>query len=589
MKEVVYKKEFVTYKTSLYKDTNTFPVKTTFDDEIFGVVIEENPKNYHPKFRKFEFSSQHEDEETYLKNYGNPLAFVSMSRTTIIIEKYDGKVAFKLFNYNLHRDVGKPYFKKSTGVQYIGFNTKDNSFYKGRINNYHMKRKATKTMRKNIFYHNPVSDFKSSIKNSVSHYLNDGRIYTIEPEIVSKTVDEMFSVFLANLPIKNDGTIFNSVDDIIYKLYLDRNGIKYSNNWEVFRSMYPQPNKKHLKKNKFKYVDSFMMIHGLNGDKIKRALHKMTLGISDPQALKVSFSLFGKNFIMSCDDDIILKILESNLSHVTYNISDEELELLKRRPKDKQNAFEIYKLCMDGEMNPSTFVDHLKFYFKLTRLENVRWESKDYKSFMEEHLLWTERYEFYNKGRFHRIYPHKFKEEVEKVILGIEPVYPKLLINSNEYNEESMIQSNCVKTYVKKEHSVIVSLRRGSEDSKDRATIEYRILVGFDDKEFKLTRVQSLGRYNERLDDTWDVILFLLDHRMDDLVKRKIFDLPEGVLDYGVKQIYTKLKIEDNSFMMNLGDHNHYSKLTWDEDIDINVSTRFNGLLNNNNELPFMF
>lgn len=586
MKELLYKKEFVSYKTSLYKDTNVFPFKENFKDDIFGIVIEDTKQNHHPKFRKFDFYIQQNDESTYVKNYGNPLASVTMNRTTIIIEKYDGKVAFKLFNYHLNREVGKPYFKKATSVQYIGFNTKDNSFYKGRINNYHKKRKVTKTMRKNIFYHNPVSEFKSLIKSNVSHYLNDGKIYTIEPEILSNTVNEMFSVFLGNLPIKNDGTTFDSIDDIIYKLYLDQNGIKYSNNWRVFRSMYPQPNKKHLKKNKFKYIDSFMMIHGLNGDKIKRALHKISLGISDPQSLKVSYDLFGKNFIMSCDDNIILKILESNLSNITYNINDSELAVLQRRPKDKQNAFEIYKLCLDGEMNPSTFIDHLKFYFKLTRLENVRWESKDYKSFMDEHLLWTEKYEFYNTGRFHRIYPHKFKEEVENIILGVEPVYPKLLINTKEYNEESLIQSNCVKTYIKKEHSVIVSLRRGSEDSKDRATIEYKVMVGFDDDKLELNRVQSLGRFNYRLDESWDTTLSLLDERINDLVNRNIFDLPEGVLDYGNKQIYTKLKKEDNSIMMGNSDRKKYRKLSWNEDINFDTS-RFNGLLIDVEDLPY--
>ena len=588
MKEVLYKKEFTQHRTTLYKDTNVFPPKVTFEDDVFGIVIDDTPKRYHPKYRQYDFLSQFDDEETYLENYGNPLATITLERNTVIIEKYDGKVVFKLFRYHLYREVGKPYFKKSTSVNYIGFNTKDNSFYRGKIQNYHKKRKAVKTMRKNIFYHNPVNDFKVLLKSSVSNFLTDGRIYTLEPEIVTKTIDEMFSVFLANLPIKNDGTTFESIDDIIYKLYLDRNGIKYSNNWQVFRNMFPQPNKRHLKKNKFKYIDSFMMVNGLSGDKVKKALHKVTLGVCDSQSLIAAYEVFGKNFIMSCDDEIILKILESNLSHIRYNISDENLELLQRRQKDKQNAFEIYKICLDGDMNASTFVDHLKFYFKLTRLENVRWESNDYKSFMDEHVLWAERYDFYNKGKFHRIYPHSFKEEVERPILGVEPVYPKLLINTNEYNEESLSQSNCVKTYIKKAHSVIISLRRGSEDSKERATIEYQILVDSDSDKYSLKRVQSLGRFNNRLDDSWDVILFLLDHRINDLVDKKIFGLPEGVLEFGPKQIYTKLKPEENSVMMVGGDFKKYRRLVWDEDINVSVSDRFNGLLNDIDNLPFI-
>jgi len=56
-----------------------------------------------------------------------------------------------------------------------------------------------------------------------------------------------------------------------------------------------------------------------------------------------------------------------------------------------------------------------------------------------------------------------------------ETYYPVLLDNSTNYNQESAIQSNCVKNYVGTSGSVIVSLRKGDRESGVRATIELRL------------------------------------------------------------------------------------------------------------------
>ena len=585
MKEVLYEKVFNSYRTVLHKDTNDFPVKTNYEDEVFGVVIKDDPKNYHPKYRKFVQTETHLEESVYLENYGNPLATVLMERLIIIIEKNEGKTVFKIFSYMLTREVGKVYFKKSTSLRYFGFNEKDGSIYYGRMVNYHKKRKCAKTMRKNIFYTSPFNEFKALLRNQIRSYLSDVKIYTKEPEIVTDTVNQMVNIFLSKLPFK-EPIVHATFDEAMYKLYLDNSGVKYPNNWKVFRTAYPAPTKKFLKKNGYKFIDTFMMMNKLNGDKVKRALHKIS-SPCDPQALKVAYEIFGNKFILSHDDELIVKILESGLSHIRYNVTDDDLALLQRRPKDKHNAFEIYKLCLSGDINNSTFTDHLRFYARLSRLENVRWDSNDYKSFMDEHILWTERFDHYDKGTFNRIYPKKFKDELETIILGKEqPLYPKLLINTKEYNEESFIQSNCVKTYIKREMSVIVSLRRGEEESKDRATIEYRILHD-GEKVCELKRVQTLGRFNNSLDDTWMTPLTTLDERISKLVTDGLFGLPEAILEVGNDKIYTKLMADKSSLFMSYNDIGTYRNLKWSEEINIktNDSIYLQGL---GDELPFI-
>lgn len=585
MKEVLYEKVFTKYRTVLHSDTNDFPVKTTYEDEVFGIVIEEDPKTYHPKYRKFNSIGTNNEESVYVENYGNPLATVSMERLSIFIEKNGEKTVFKIFSYGLIREVGKVYFRKSTSLRYFGFNEKDGSVYYGRMVNYHKKRKCGKSMRKNIFYTSPFNDFKANLKSLISSYLTDTRIYTKEPEIVTNTINQMFNIFLSKLPFK-EPIVHATLDETMYKLYLDNSGVKYPNNWKVFRMSYPAPIKKFLKKNGNKFIDTFMMMNKLNGDKVKRALHKIS-SPCDPQALKVAYEIFGNKFILSHDDELIVKILESGLSHIRYNVTDEDLALLQRRPKDKHNAFEIYKLCLSGDINNSTFTDHLRFYARLSRLENVRWDSNDYKSFMDEHIIWTERFDHYDKGTFNRIYPKKFKNELEKVILGKEqPLYPKLLINTKEYNEESFIQSNCVKTYIKKELSVIVSLRRGEEDSKDRATIEYRILHD-GEKICELKRVQTLGRFNNSLDDTWITPLTTLDERISKLVTGGLFELPEAILEVGNDKIHTKLMVDKSSLFMSYNDHGTYRNIKWSEEVNINRNDPIY-LQNHGDELPFI-
>lgn len=585
MKEVLYEKVFNNHRTVLHKDTNEFPVKTNYEDEVFGVVVEDDPKNYHPKYRKFVQTETHLGESIYLENYGNPLATVYMERLTVIIEKVGLKTVFKVFSYLLVREVGKVYFKKSTSLRYIGFNEKDGSIYYGRMVNYHKKRKCGKSMRKNIFYTSPFNEFKALLRNQVTSYLSDVKIYTKEPEIVTDTINQMFNVFLSKLPFK-EPIVHATLDEAMYKLYLDNSGVKYPNNWKVFRMSYPAPIKKFLKKNGNKFIDTFMMMNKLNGDKVKRALHKIS-SPCDPQALKVAYEIFGNKFILSHDDELIVKILESGLSHIRYNVTDDDLALLQRRPKDKHNAFEIYKLCLSGDINNSTFTDHLRFYARLSRLENVRWESNDYKTFMDEHILWTERFDHYDKGLFTRLYSKKFKDSLEKVILGTEqPIYPKLLVNTKEYNEESFVQSNCVKTYVKKEMSVIVSLRRGDENSKERATIEYRILHD-DNKVRSLKRVQTLGRFNNSLDDTWKQPVSLLDERIDKLVNDGLFELPEAILEVGEKKIHTKLLVDKGSLFMDYNDTEVYRNLKWSEEVSIKTNLPIY-LQNHGDELPFI-
>ena len=99
---------------------------------------------------------------------------------------------------------------------------------------------------------------------------------------------------------------------------------------------------------------------------------------------------------------------------------------------------------------------------------------------------------------------------------------------------ESIVQSNCVRTYNNRPESIIISIRVGDVEGEERASVEYKIYG--DDDNIELVRVQSLGRFNKQLDITWDSYLEEMDKRIKYIMDNNIFELPNYSVEYkGVK------------------------------------------------------
>ena len=223
-------------------------------------------------------------------------------------------------------------------------------------------------------------------------------------------------------------------------------------------------------------------------------------------------------------------------------------------------------------MGTYTFFDHIRFYKSIKRFEPIKWKSKDYDSFQQEHLDWTDRNDFYTKGEYKRIYDPKFYEYLDTPIKDIDDnqYYPVLLSTSTQYNEESFVQSNCVKGYVNKASSLIISLRKGSKDSKERATIEFSITKT--NHLIFLQRIQTLGRFNQKLDETWTVPIALLDSSIRNIFSELKLEIPKLEVKFGHKiypangvfskknfrLFYNINKYEDNTLYM-----------SWDKNLDI--------------------
>ena len=527
----IYKFTHSIYTTNMFKNYNEY--NGNLETEEFSVENEDNlfdmpvvtmrdGEMYSSKHPKWTFDKSLYTEEDFVENYGNPMASVNIYRPTVVVTKDDKKVAIKFFEYQRTRMQGKPYFRVSTKVKYITFNYITHSLYSGHIINYHKKRKFTKRVKRNCFYDGSLNGMLGVLSNMVRFVLEK----TPELLINNTVVNDVITHFIDNIPNTEKYKMYTP-NEVLFKLYLDGHKIKSPNNWNTFVNIYPQPKKKDYVKHKLKFMDAFMFIHGLQGDKIKRVLHKVT-DIKGLEFFKFTNDFFGKEFMASQDDKLIQDIVECNL-YINGGMTGYLKNLSKR---EKNNSFEVFKQVLRGDVDINTYYDHFRMINQLRQFEPVKWDAKDYDSFTNEHMVLSDKISFYTKGTFERIYGEEFTNRVQEP-LNIDGVtyYPVLLKTSDEYNMESFIQSNCVKGYVDRAPSLIISFREGSQDSKVRATIEFTI-----SEENKLKRIQTLGRFNKGLDNEWKKPLIMLDLKIGKLMSAKLFELPGVILKIGYKE-----------------------------------------------------
>jgi hypothetical protein len=512
MKVEIFKQTFQTYDTVLHHESNSINRNTpqSLDiDNIFGEVFSSHnstpPTKKHPLFV---IKKTTKDEESYLENYGNPMASVTKLHAMVVVEKTGDKVALKLFHGMRHRRAGNTWFKVSWNVDYISVNTKTGDVYVGYLKEYQKKIKCKKKIRRNFFSHDPISSMKSMIKNVVNSYVSD-------KNIVSNVAMEAISKFMFEIDNRDD---FEKLDfnQRLFRFYLNKRQIKYPNNFQVFAQHLVGPEiRKSLKKNGNRLVDAFMERQKLSGKILKKSLHNCRgLNLTLYQNAR---DLFGDDWLNQ-DEGVITQLLDS-IHNSVGNIPVEFKSLISI--EELRRVYSTFKRAhIDGTLDTWTFRDHVRMYTELRLYgeNDVRWMAENNREeFRQEHLDWTDKLQFYKQGNYNRIYPQYFVDMLQNKIGDYIPV---LLTNSREYNEESSTQSNCVKTYIGKPASFIISLRNGVYG--DRATLEYYLSKTEDKVEVK--RVQSLGKYNNKLGEEWNEVLFKLDKIVVSSVKDKRFE-----------------------------------------------------------------
>ena len=507
MKEEIFKVSYEAYTTIVFHDTVpiTFPHsrnKYFFEDEneadIWDQLLYANDRvNLSKKSDVYLENFVSNVEEDFVLHYGNPLARVLKSYLMILVERDGDKVSMKVFNGFRERRVGNKWFKVARSVDYITVNTKTGDVYSGFLHNYQNKKKVRKKLNKNFFLNEPIAQVMYTIRDKGWSYSHNS----------SEIANDAVSKFMYEIDGREEPYDFN-FENRLFKFYLDKKRIRYPNNFRLYSSKLVGPIfRKILKKNDNRLVDAFMIHNGLTGKKLKKCLHSCKSLNLDLYLM--ARRLFGDDWINQ-DDDFILQTLNSE-----FNIKDRDIpaEFVNVIGKDElRRVFNLFKKVYFEEMfDTYTFIDHIEIYTQLKMYgeTDLRWMSNDVDIFRNEHLDWSDKLTFYKNGHYERIYPIYSYEHLEQP-LG--EYYPVLLDDSTSYNQESSIQSNCVKTYIGKSSNIILSLRKGSRYSEERATIEYQLYR--EDDKVKCRRVQSLGKYNGKLSDEWTHWLLKLDLKM---------------------------------------------------------------------------
>ena len=544
MKEVLFKKEFVSYETIEHESYSEFPyVKRMIQSQTLNFELEDGPEptKKHPLFI---YKKTNKTEEEFVTRFADQLYSVTRNNVTIVVERDGDKVAIKLFWGYKHRRPGVVWFKTIKHVEFISVNTKTGDVYVGGIDNYHLKRKSKKRINRNYFIGEPLNNLSLSIRNCIRR---------VDSNLDVDCTQEALEVFIQTIdPIDNFGVLTNN--QRLFKFYLNKRGVKFPNNFHIYTNEWFGPEiKKILKKTDNRMVDAVMVRNELSGKQIKKALHNCE-GLNLPM-LTLARNMFNDDWVNQ-DYELILGCLNSNINYYPLPVDFKEFvtnEELKR-------VFKLFRhVVIHGTLDAHTFYDHMRFYCDLKLYEpNIKWMSSDddKSDFRGEHLDWVDKIQSYREGTYYRKYPdYSYQVISEPIEHGGEVYYPVLLDNSKSYNQESAIKSNCVKTYIGKCGSMIVSLRQGGVDSDVRATVEYKLSQALVSKTIYVDRVQSLGRFNKKLTEEWDDVLFKLDRRMLYYVKDENFDTVK------IKKVHKSgLELESTSYWRDDG------RLVWDKE-----------------------
>lgn len=495
---VLFKKVFQKFWVRQNRDRSHLPCERK---EYFDGV--------HPFFDAVQILSS---EEAFWEHLKDPLYEVFQYTATLVVEQKGDKLSLKWFYRTFSRKVGKQYFSLKKSMRFVTVNLKSGNVYFGELINYQNKRNFVKKIRSNSFINDSFRTFRANLKNSISEFNVDD---------CSSLTNEVCRLFIDKI----DGGVENlSFANRLFKFYLDKKNIKYPNNFSLYSSVIQGEFRKILKKTDYKIVDAFMVLNKIQGKKIKKVLH--TVENLNVQNYKTGLKLFGSDWLNQ-EENLLRDILNNKIEFILDNGLANDFNRFSS-PKEKKRAFSLYKsFNKDNEIDGWTLRDHFQIYVQLKRYGDteVEWKSTDSSEFFrQEHLDWSDKLSFYKKGHYQRVYPQSFFEVIKDFKYNDENYFPVLLTNSLEYNMESSIQSNCVRGYIGQPSSIIISLRKNSELSENRLTVEYRVSKSPNLALYYIRRVQTKAKFNYEPDESWIEPLKVLDSSVELLVKNKKFE-----------------------------------------------------------------
>jgi hypothetical protein len=253
--------------------------------------------------------------------------------------------------------------------------------------------------------------------------------------------------------------------------------------------------------------------NNLKGTKIRELLNKYNN--IDLNGIITFYRLF--------DQDLFNNInIESFLSEKYNNYYSDYCPTFENvSKKEKENIVKILNTS-NSETVLNSLWDHLQYKESLKKYgEYIKITATNYDDYVKEHSEWSTLVQSYRSGVVTRFYGEDSYLIEKPITHNGETYYPVLLKTTEQYEGESMVQSNCVRTYSEKPYCFIVSLRNGSVTGDNRASVEFR--YGVDG----LKVVQKLGKYNKGLSEEWLSPIHELEGFANYLYSKNMIKLPE--------------------------------------------------------------
>jgi hypothetical protein len=488
----------------------TIPPKTNNKKTRFfysGSNLEERLQLNYAMGKNHSFDTS--DDRHIKQHFNNPFSEISVNTVERSIRRHGDKITLKLYRHTKYRGFNSIYFRKTTSVQSLTYNTKTGNFTT--LNMEMMPKKNSKHFRtnnfnslENIIMRGGILDMRTYIDKESRIFSNHSIIF--DNHTFMESINNEFKFNQQTKNKKNSVSLFSGIEfiDLLTNKFIEDKKIKVSNNpffW--IKKFYPT--EKYLKKNDRKLIASILDMFKIKSKVTIKLMHENNL--FDIYSVSLLCYLFGDNFskyVGSIDPSLFQKskidISDNTWGNIKMFVNDNINHSFKISNIEKENIVKIINKLTDkisiGKRFISELVDHFNMIHKLrTYYPDLYLKSRTYDEFHNEHLELSKMMSLIKKGWVVEYqFVDKMVDDVEKPIdvkinlgesellvdckelVGEITFYPHILKREEEYDEEGKFMHHCVASYSDKDRSIIISIR--TEDKQDRVTCEFDCQTG---------------------------------------------------------------------------------------------------------------
>ena len=464
------------YVKNKKKKENVFDFVKGIGKEITVVDKEIEICNFTPKPNPLECY----DEKSWLEKSVNIFNSAVINRTTIVLEKNKDKVKLSIFKFAKSRKVGHRYFAKYSEDLHITFNTTTKNFFI--TNSTFLNRKRITSTTKNDFakivkvinkleYGNILS--KRVFLEELQPQTKTNKLHIVDlKEFFKKVEDHLCLNTGVKFNLSKEG-IGDGIGRGILSWFIKVWKIKVPNHYYHYLLCH-YPGIRNLRKYKMNLGRAVLGNKELNGKYYIKLINEPSpYNLTDLKKLE---RLLGARYA---------KMVPKQFLRLSSNYLDSKYyDDYEHKPVDLTKYEKLNLIKVLGDVEDPHFLsyidDHITTKNKLKGFGvDVKIKCKNKKQFNEEHHQWADLVHLCERNKetiYH--YDPTFLESIEKPIThlykGTRTKYEiKILRTDLEYFNEGQYQHHCVRTYLDRYDSIIISVRRDHTTNPKRMTVEF--------------------------------------------------------------------------------------------------------------------